>query len=225
MGHGEMVMIDVYAHRGSTSLGALQNTLSAFRHAQELGCQGVETDLRHTADGVIVLFHDHAVEGVPVSDMTFEDLCAAAKHRVATLRDVARMPWTLRWNLEIKTREAWNVVRIDPADFVRQAVVTSFIHDVAYEAADMGIEAGVLVASASSRHAPPMRTTNGPALVVCDWKVLDRPTADAWLSCGWRLGTYGVESVDEHRAAARLGVDLLITDHTSRGLFVRRESS
>lgn len=45
------------AHRGG-SLLAPENTLAAFDRAASLGADAVETDVRLTADGVVVAFHD-----------------------------------------------------------------------------------------------------------------------------------------------------------------------
>lgn len=45
------------AHRGASAY-APENTLAAFYRAIELGANGIETDLRRTRDGVILLLHD-----------------------------------------------------------------------------------------------------------------------------------------------------------------------
>ena len=45
------------AHRGA-SKAARENTVEAFRLAGELGADGVELDVRRTADGVLVVHHD-----------------------------------------------------------------------------------------------------------------------------------------------------------------------
>ncbi len=55
------------AHRGGTGL-APENSLAAFGRAHALGFRYLETDLRVTADGVCVAFHDHTLRrvlGVP----------------------------------------------------------------------------------------------------------------------------------------------------------------
>lgn len=51
------------AHRGF-SLKGLENTLTAFRAAWELGFTHLETDVHATADGVLVAFHDDTLDRV-----------------------------------------------------------------------------------------------------------------------------------------------------------------
>ncbi|GAB4334738.1 MAG: glycerophosphodiester phosphodiesterase [Calditrichia bacterium] len=47
----------IFAHRGANTF-APENTLSAFEEAIRLGCDGIELDIRFTADREIVVFHD-----------------------------------------------------------------------------------------------------------------------------------------------------------------------
>jgi glycerophosphoryl diester phosphodiesterase len=51
----------VIGHRGACA-EAPENTLAAFRRAAELGVDGFELDVRVTADGVAVVFHDPTLE-------------------------------------------------------------------------------------------------------------------------------------------------------------------
>jgi glycerophosphoryl diester phosphodiesterase len=50
-----------FAHRGGAGLWP-ENTMEAFRGAIALGCSHLETDLRVTRDGVIVVMHDARLE-------------------------------------------------------------------------------------------------------------------------------------------------------------------
>ena len=51
------------AHRGGTESGP-ENSVAAFRAASELGYRYLETDVHLTSDGVLVAFHDDALDRV-----------------------------------------------------------------------------------------------------------------------------------------------------------------
>src|ERR1700761_3714211 len=67
-------MTAVFAHRGCTE-GFTENTLEAFAEAKRLGADGVELDVRLTADGALVVHHDPLVAGIgPVAEVTVPQL-------------------------------------------------------------------------------------------------------------------------------------------------------
>ena len=69
----------VFAHRGDTS-SAAENTIGAFLAAVRAGADGVELDVRRSADGALIVHHDAAVPGVgPVSDLLVRDLPPSMK--------------------------------------------------------------------------------------------------------------------------------------------------
>jgi glycerophosphoryl diester phosphodiesterase len=64
----------IFAHRGASRV-ARENTVEAFRSARRLGADGVELDVRRSADGALVVHHDVAVEGVgPIASLPRADL-------------------------------------------------------------------------------------------------------------------------------------------------------
>ncbi len=93
---------EIIAHRGVHDL-APENTLEAFQRAIELGADGIECDVRLTADRVPIIFHwfyfdvTTTLHGAPF-DYTFDQLRSAdiyskggnraERIRIPTLRDV-----------------------------------------------------------------------------------------------------------------------------------------
>ena len=50
-----------FSHRGDQK-NAPENTMPAFHSAVQLGFKYIETDVRATADGVLVIFHDRRLD-------------------------------------------------------------------------------------------------------------------------------------------------------------------
>ncbi|WP_342028666.1 glycerophosphodiester phosphodiesterase [Oceanobacillus limi] len=71
-------MTKVIAHRGASKY-APENTLPAFKLAEDMGAEGIETDIQLTKDNVPVLIHDENVKRTTngtglVKDYTFHQL-------------------------------------------------------------------------------------------------------------------------------------------------------
>ena len=69
---------NVIAHRGA-NIVAPQNTIEAFKMSMEIGCDGFETDIHLTKDGIPVVFHDDTLNRIcgvdgNLKDYTFEEL-------------------------------------------------------------------------------------------------------------------------------------------------------
>ncbi len=67
-----------YAHRGASEY-CPENTMMSFYHGITMGANGIETDVRRTKDGELVLFHDKTLERVcgqegTIADYTWEEL-------------------------------------------------------------------------------------------------------------------------------------------------------
>lgn len=113
-----------FAHRGGASLWP-ENTLVAFRAALDLGVTHLESDLRQTRDGHLVLFHDARVERTTngtgyVHEHTLAELQALDAGyrfyqsggypyrgrglRVPTLEEALDLLPTAHFNLELKGR-------------------------------------------------------------------------------------------------------------------------
>jgi glycerophosphoryl diester phosphodiesterase len=93
----------VVAHRGAWG-AAPQNSLDAFERAIGLGCDGIEIDVRRTADGRLAVVHDARVTGRPVGRLTHDQLQARVKDGQAPLLDevLARVAGRVVIDLELK---------------------------------------------------------------------------------------------------------------------------
>ena len=92
----------VYAHRGDRSR-AQDNTLEAFRLAVEAGTDGIETDVRRTIDGVLVMNHDDRRPGFPpIVEMTFSDIREQLPSMPTLIETLASVPQDVWLNLEVK---------------------------------------------------------------------------------------------------------------------------
>ncbi len=147
----------IIGHRGASGL-APENTLASFDLAIEHGAEAVEFDVRLTADGEAVVFHDPTLERTTdgtgaIAALRLADLAsidAGARFtsddgirfpfrgqgiRIPTLREVlARYPH-LPLLVELKVAEAGAVVRQElvRAGAERRAVVASFLSGVVHE--------------------------------------------------------------------------------------------
>jgi len=64
----------VWAHRGA-SAARPENTIDAFREAVRVGADGVELDVRRSADTALVVHHDAVLaDGRPIATLTAADL-------------------------------------------------------------------------------------------------------------------------------------------------------
>jgi glycerophosphoryl diester phosphodiesterase len=64
----------IFAHRGSAHLSR-ENTVEAFVAARKLGADGIELDVRRTADGVLVVHHDaELTDAGPIAELSSSEL-------------------------------------------------------------------------------------------------------------------------------------------------------
>ncbi len=91
----------VLGHRGASAYAG-DNTLEAFRLAVALGADGIETDIRRTADGVLVLHHEPDEAGLGVFVEHSFDEVRAALPDIPTIDEMLATTAEMLLNLEIK---------------------------------------------------------------------------------------------------------------------------
>ncbi|HZU71264.1 MAG TPA: glycerophosphodiester phosphodiesterase [Acidimicrobiales bacterium] len=231
----------VFGHRGLVLEGAptgrRENTLEAFRTAVEAGLDGVELDVRRSADGVLVVHHGPGVEGVgPISATP----AGALPEWLPTLADALAACEPLLVNVEVKDlpgEPGW-----DPAEPTARAVAELL--------AEAGLGARTLVSSFSLAALDAVRETSPDQAT--GWLTAARydqfralktaaerghralhpqqaSVTEGLVTEAHRAGLLVVAwTVNDQRRMAELagmGLDVLITDEGRRALEARRQSA
>jgi glycerophosphoryl diester phosphodiesterase len=128
----------VLAHRGLLTAediahGVAENSFAAVAAAHAAGAQYIESDCHLTADGTVVLFHDDdlsRVTGDPrrVADVRETELEAlmAARGGLITLAQALDAFPTVRFNLDVKAKDAASEVGRIVAPHAQRVLLTSF---------------------------------------------------------------------------------------------------
>jgi glycerophosphoryl diester phosphodiesterase len=218
----------VYGHRGA-SAHALENTLSAFARARADGADGIELDVRLTADGELAVFHDQdlsRIAGRPgrLADMSWRELAEVrlpGGERIPRLAEVLAETSPLLVNVEIK-HPSWRRLREVVAAVAtcagrdRERVLVSSFHPgaVALARTTTALPCGLLFHARQSRPlreawlAPLIR----PHAVHPDRVLVDAASISRWRTRGYAINVWTVDAADELRRLAALGVDAIITN-------------
>jgi glycerophosphoryl diester phosphodiesterase len=219
----------IISHRGY-HVTLPENTLAAFAAAAEMGVDGIETDLRVSADGQLILFHDRlAPDGREVAEVTAAELSRQTGYEVPTAESVLKRWPELLWNLEIKVPAALGqcIELIERYRATHRLFVTSFWHNLVDEVSlRTGVDCGLLVA-----HCPraPIVAESLPVDLPAEQQELYfarmRVKSTVWYyetmdvdqlplsrRAGRRNYAYGVYTPADHRRCAELGLDGIITD-------------
>jgi glycerophosphoryl diester phosphodiesterase len=226
-------MTAVFAHRGCTE-GFLENTVEAFAEARRRGADGVELDVRLTADGALAVHHDAVIAGHgPVSEMAVSRLPS----HVPLLEDVLDVCDGMVVNVEIKndprdpgydaTESIAGVVAraLAETDWTSRVIVSSFQVSTlqAVQVADPNLAIGTLW---------PFLTEYGPALeaaAAAGWQAVHpfvSEVSEDMLSAAHALGlavnVWTVNATHDLEAFCALGVDAVITDTLTAALSIAR---
>lgn len=217
-------------HRGASAL-ALENTLTAFARARADGADGVELDVRLSADGELAVFHDEDLERIAgragrVAGMSWRELAAVALpggERIPRLDEVLGETAPMLVNVEIKQsglRRLGHAVRRVAACAQRtgaadRVLVSSFDPlAVALARRATGLRCGLLF------HARQRRPLRGawlaplirPHALHPERVLVDAGTVARWRARGYAINVWTVDDPDELRRLAGLGVDGIITN-------------
>jgi glycerophosphoryl diester phosphodiesterase len=223
------------AHRGG-AIEHLENTMPAFQACVDLGYRYIETDVRVTADGVLVAFHDPTLERVTDRIGRIEHLpwSEVARARIGGREPILRLEdllgaWPdVRFNLDIKAAGVLaplvrTVRRLDCADRIClgsfsdariAAARRLFGPAVCTSLGPRGV-AALRLSSYSPRAAGLVRIQAGCAQVPLQLggrALVDERFIAAAHARGLQVHVWTVDDSDDCTAMLDLGVDGVMTD-------------
>lgn len=227
----------IIAHRGA-SVGAPENTFSAYRTALAIGVHGIELDAHLSADGEPIIIHDHLLDRTtngqgPVGEHTLVELRKLdvgrwfgedfAGEQIPTLAEVLDVLRDIRVIVEIKSglvRYAGIAARV--AAVIRasghpRVTVSSFDHPVLVEIKEALPEQETAVLYvARPVNAIRLARDAGAVILHPHWSLLTLDVVSSAHDAGLRVETWVVdEPVDQTRMIA-MGVDAIMTNDPRR---------
>ncbi len=223
-----------YAHRGASEY-APENTLSSFYLGLMQGANGIETDVRKTKDGVLVLFHDNTLDRVTdasgaVSDYTWEQLqkvnvsgnsTKGFFDRIVTLREFLEKfsHYDIKFAIELKGAdvEAETLAMVKEFGIMDKTTFTSFTFD--YIAKIKALEPAARVGwltSATTDEAMEQLLQIGGEEMAPKAELITEELMEKWRNAGLGVRAWGVSGVALMKKMCRLGVDGMTVNFPDR---------
>lgn len=234
---------NVWAHRGCTEpaetapQGFAENTLEAFAEARRRGADGVELDVRLTADGGLAVHHDAEVPGLgPICELGVADLPA----HVPLLADALGVCDGMLVNVEIKNAPqdpgwdegeavaALTATAIGEAGWTDRVLVSSFQQAtlLAVQASDERLALGALWGWAAEPAPALAEAADAGFRAVHPFVTLVTGDLVAQAhAAGLAVNVWTVNAPADLAAMVALGVDAVITDRLGDALAAARPAS
>ncbi len=213
----------ILGHRGASSVRQ-ENTLEAFLLTRELGGDGVELDVRRTADGELAVHHDANLED---GRLIVELPAAQLPPYVPQLRDVLVACGDMYVNIEIKNVPIdadWDpgesvaakvAALVAELGFTNRVIVSSFglaainaIRDVHPEIPT----AWLTIPNYDQIRALETAIEHGHSALHPHYTVVTKELMDAATSAGVVVNTWTVDDPEEMQRVAGLGVASIVTN-------------
>jgi glycerophosphoryl diester phosphodiesterase len=229
------------AHRGA-SAHAPENTLAAFRLAVEMRADGIELDVRLSADGRPVVFHDEDMtrlfgRSALVSEKTVKALRLMRfskrfgeryeDERIPTLEEALEASRGMVVNIELKggglreTRLAGGTVGIVRNARAAERVIISSFNPLLL-AAVKKVSTEIALAFLFKPDGPAgLRGPGAGFALGVSWlnphrKIVDAPRVGGWHRRGLGIMAWTADETDEMKRLIRDGCDAVITNHPDR---------
>lgn len=241
----------VLAHRGLVTAaggdsGVWENSAAAFAAAHAAGAEYIETDCQVTADGEVVLFHDETLERLTGDPRAIREVRTRELARVfadhgglLTVSEALSSFPTSRFNIDVKTAEATDLIGPLLVDHTHRVLVTSFSDANRRAAIASTLRAGAALrpaTSGGSRTIAALRSLSAlrlsPARVLRDIDALQIPERHSRLRIltpallraahrhGVEVHVWTVNDADDMRRLVAFGVDGIVSDRADLALAV-----
>ncbi|MBV8539602.1 MAG: glycerophosphodiester phosphodiesterase [Pseudonocardiales bacterium] len=225
-----------FAHRGwhLGELAGMENSLAAFRRAAEEGYHYLETDVRATRDGVVVVIHDATLDRTTDSSGAVEklDWAAVRTARVGGREHVCRLVELLEelpqalLNIDVKADSAvapvlellgrtggWHRVCLASFSEARLRRLRAAAGPALLTSMGPASAAALRLRSMSPRIAVPIRGELAQLPVrICGIPIMDRALLRYAHHRGLEVHVWTVNRAEEMHALLDLGIDGVITD-------------
>lgn len=215
------VMLKI-GHRGASAY-ELENTLSSFQMAIELGVDAVELDIRSTRDGAIVVIHDENVDRTTngtgsVRGMTLEEikgLLTRNGEKIPTLEEALDfLDKRVKILIELKDGglEEKTLDLVRKKGLERNVIIISFLEGALRRVRelDKDIETGLIYV----RHSNPIKAALnlGANYLLPLYRFLHKEDIDTAHEHGLKVITWTINSREDALIYAKRGVDGIASD-------------
>lgn len=214
-----------YAHRGASQY-APENTLSSFYLGLIQGANGIETDVRRTKDGVLVLFHDDTLDKktgfsgttcdytlAELKDMKLYGNCLTTFYdRIITLREFLEKfsQYDIRFAIELKGEgvEEDTLAMIKEFGLMERTTFTSFYFDYIRKIKELDPTArvGYLTDEGNDEDIKQLLSIQGEEIAPKASGITEEKMQQ-WRKLGLGVRAWGVTSVSLMKKMCRFGVD------------------
>ena len=232
MSHKSIVRV---AHRGASAQYP-ENTLLAFRQAIEQGVDALEIDIHCTADDELLVIHDSTLERTTngsgsICDHSLQEirkLDAGRGEQVPILTEVIQLAREAQTRLCVEIKGATDVEELEiaegvvrtleDADFLSQAIVTSFSPKALLRAKALNPEVSTMLdpspqdGSLTPRQICAQALAAGANCLSYDFRFLTPQIARECQLMGLALWPWDPDEADDIRQVLMLGVHGIITN-------------
>ncbi len=208
---------EVIGHRGAAALAA-ENTKEAFEKAIEANLNWVETDVRLSRDGRLVLWHDACIEDLPIESSNLDTLREAAGGHLMTLcQALDQFSPELHFNLDMKSHTAlpFVVQELKARNLEHCTLLSSFHHKAMVEGqyAHRDMLFAPILASRPASTLSFLSWFKHMKFIVCDIDFIDLAMIDEIKKLGFQLYLYNVHFKEQAAAFIEAGVNAIIVDN------------